>query len=309
MQQRNFINFYLILNISPKARTKDIKKAYLKLAQTYHPDKNRGNKLAEKKFQQINQAWQILKDAKKRELFDTNLEKIKKPQEQENFSKFKSFHQAAPKVVKKKEKAIDLEIPLKVSLEDICQSRSKTIHYFKFINGKKIKSSFIVQIPMGVKQGSRLHFKGKGGAEGEKKIGDLYIKILVKPHSIFQLTGVSDLLVDRPISFVEAIQGKKLDIPSPYGFLALDLNPSVTNKQLLKIKGYGLPKNSKGDKGDLFVKILIDYPTKNNIKIQKQVKSLSFDQQKVYVEKFKDPSFIYPKVLKFQKKMQDLKKK
>ena len=258
---------------------KEIKKAYLKLAQTYHPDKNHGNKLAEKKFQQINQAWQVLKDINKRELFDKSLGNINGTQEQETLSQFKTFHQT-PQVAKKQEKPIDLEIPLKISLEDICQSCSKTVHYFKFINGEKTKSSFIVQIPPGAKQGSRLRFKGKGEAEGKKVFGDLYIKILIKPHPIFQLTGESDLVLDRPISFVEAVQGNKLDIPSPYGFLALNLNPPLTNKQLLKIKGYGLPKNSKGDKGDLFVKILIDYPIKNNIKIQKQMESFSFDQQK-----------------------------
>lgn len=309
MQQKSSINFYLILNVSPQATSKEIKKAYLKLAQIYHPDKNRGNKLAEKRFQQINQAWQVLKDEKKRGQFDKSLEQEKRKQKQEQFPTFKSFHKA-PQVVKRNEKPIDLEIPLKVSLEDICQSFSKTIHYLKPINGSKVRSSFVVQIPLLTKQGSRLRFKGKGGAEGLKKVGDLYIKILLKPHPLFRQTGESgDILLNRPISFVEAVQGKKLDIPSPYGFLSLNLSPPVTNKQLLKVKEHGLPKNLKGDKGDLFVKILIDYPSKNSIKIQKQMEGLSFDQQKVYVEKFKDSAFIYPRVLKFQKKVQELKKK
>ena len=310
MQQRPLINFYLILNVSPQANGKEIKKAYLKLAQTYHPDKNHGNKLAEKKFQQINQAWQVLKDVKKRAIFDRNLKEAKEKQEQGKQTELNFFYQPLKKekTVEGKETPIDLEIPLKISLEDICQFRQKTVHYFKPVNGEKVKSSFIVQVPLGVKQGTRLRFKGEGGSEGVKKRGDLYIKILLKPHSLFQRTGESgDLLLNRPISFVEAFQIKELEIPSPYGFLTLNLKPPVTEGQLLKIKGHGLPKNAKEDKGDLFVRIFIDYPKEDSVKIQKQMEGLSLDQKKVYVEKFKDSSFIYPQVLKFQKKVQKLR--
>ena len=308
MQQKLQVNFYLILNVSPLAQSKEIKKTYLKLAQTYHPDKNRGNKLAEKKFKQINEAWHVLKDPKKRKIFDENLKKLKSQKEVEKFSKLQTFHQVR-KMMKKKEKPIDLELPLKVSLEDLCLSHSKTINYLKPVNGKKVNSSFVIQIPLGAKQDTRLRFKQKGGAEGKKSFGDLYIRIQLKSHEIFKLTGeFGDILLERPISFVEAVQSKKLDIPSPHGFLSLNVSSPIKNNQLLKVNGCGLPKNLKGDKGDLFVKILIDYPLEDSVKIQKQMEQLSIHQQKIYVEKFKDPSFIYPQVLKFQKKIQKLNK-
>ena len=308
MEQKKQINFYFILNVSPQAKDQEIKKAYLKLARIYHPDKNRGNKLAEKKFQQINEAWQVLKDPQKKLWFDESLKKFQKPTPSLN----KGINQTVAmqeKPAKKQEKPIDLEVSLKISLEDLCQSLSKTVHYFKPVCGAKIKSSLAIQIPAGVKQGTSLRFKSKGGAEGNKKFGDLYIKIQIKPHKIFQLVKNSeDLILERPISFVEAITGQKLEIPSPHGFLVLNLNPPVKHKQLLKIKGHGLPKNLKEGKGDLFVKIFIDYPLKDSIKIQKQMERLSFNQQKIYVKKFKHSSFVYPRVLKFQKKMQELKK-
>ena len=309
MQQKNQSHFYLILGVSPQAPSKEIKRAYLKLAQIYHPDKNRGNKLAEKKFQQINEAWQILKDPKKRKVFDEHLNRAKKKEREKNLFSNRSTHQPA-QAIQKQEKPIDLEFSLTVSLEDLCQSRSKTIHYFKPVNGEKIKSALAVQIPLGAKPGARLYFKDEGGAEGKKIFGDLYVKIQIQPHTIFQLIkGSKDLILERPISFVSAVKDQKLEIPSPYGFLSLDLNPPIKHKQLLKIKGHGLPQNLKGDKGDLFVKIFIDYPLKDSVKIQKQMERMSFDQQKNYVEKFKGPSFIYPEVLKFQKRMQELKRK
>lgn len=304
MSQRNQPNFYFVLNVSPQADSKEIKRAYLKLAKTYHPDKNHGNKLAEKKFQQINTAWQVLKDPKKRQLFDKNLQSAKKKKQAP------SPAPTAPAPSVRKEKAIDLEIPLKVSLEELCQSRSKTIHYFKPVNGTKIKSSFTLQVPLGAWQGHRLRFKHKGGAEGKKTFGDLYVQIQIKPHKIFNLTKNSkDLILEYPISFISAIEGQKLDVPSPYGFLTMDLSPPLRDKQLLKIKGYGLPKKLKEGKGDLFVQILIDYPLKEGVKIQKQMKSMSFDQKKNYVKKIKGSTFIYPKVLKFQKTIQELKRK
>ena len=308
MGQKSQVNFYFILNVSPQAKDQEIKKAYLKLARIYHPDKNRGNKLAEKKFQQINEAWQTLKDPKKRQLFDDRLKKAQKPSspmEQEMGHAVR----VQEKPAKRQEEPIDLEVSLKVSLEDLCQSLSKTVHYFKPVYGTRIKSSLVIQIPAGVKQGISLRFKGKGGAEGDKKFGDLYVKIQINPHKIFQLVKNSeDLILECPISFIEAIKGQKLEIPSPYGFLVLNLNPPLQHKQLLKIKGHGLPKNLKGDRGDLFVKIFIDYPLKDSVKIQKQMERLPFGQQKIYVEKFKHSSFIYPRVLKFQKKIQELKK-
>ena len=311
MQTKNQVNFYLILKVSPQAKSEEIKKAYLKLAQTYHPDKNQGNKLAEKKFQKINEAWQVLKDPQKRKICDEKLKKDKKRKEEQNLLQSKSMKPSAP-LAPRKEKSIDLEILLKVSLEDICQSRSKTISYFKPINGTQTKSSFKLKIPLGVKEGTKLYFKGKGGSEGRKIFGDLYVKLQLSQHKIFQIAGEggdSDLFLERPISFVDAIEGEKIEILSPYGVLALRQPSAFTNHQLLKIKGHGLPKNQKGDRGDLFVKILIDYPTKNGSQIQKEMENLPFEKQKVYVKKFKNSSFIYPRVLKFQKRMQELKEK
>lgn len=305
MSFKNQPNFYFILKVSPQAKTEEIKKAYIRMAQTYHPDKNRGNRLAEKKFQQINEAWQVLKDPKKRKQFDENLERAKKRRQSAPVS---------PQPVKqppvRSEKPINLEVPLTVSLEDLCQSRPKTIYYFRPVDGKKTKSSFKVQIPPGAGLRSQLRFKGEGGAEGKEIFGDLYVRIQIEDHQLFQLVQDSrDIILEHPIPFVFAIQGGPLKVPSPYGLVALDLNPPLKHKQLLKVPGYGRPKNLKRGRGDLFVKLFVDYPEKEGLKIQSQLEKMPFEKQKIYVEKFKNRSFIYPRVLKFQKKVQELKRK
>lgn len=292
------------MNVSPKASSDEIKKAYLRLVKIYHPDKNRGSRLAEKKFQQINQAWKILKDINKRKLFDENLR-------QTRLLKQKSLAQTelhTKAVKKKKEKAIDLECPLKVSLEDLCQLKAKKIYYLKPINDTQKKSHLKIQIPLGAKQGTRLFFKGEGGAEGKTKMGDLYVKIFIKTHKVLKRIDNSyDLMLEYPISFTSAIQSKKLEAPSPYGFLSLRVSPPILNKQILKVKNYGLIKDSK-NKGDLFIKFFIEYPSEKGKEIQKKLLKLNYERQKIYIEQFKKASFIYPKVLKFQKKIQELKK-
>lgn len=308
MPAKDQINYYLILNVSPKSDSKEIKKAYIKLAHTYHPDKNRGNKLAEKKFQQIQKAWEVLKDPEKRRAFD---EKLAAKQKKRTLA----YQQTSPPlkpVQTKKESPINLEVLLTVSLEDICLSRVKKLSYFKPIKGKKVKSSFDLQIPLGSGPGTKLYFKGKGGAEGEKDFGDLYVKLKLSRHKMFCFSNEdnsADIFLEMPVSFVDIIEGKKVEVLSPYGTLLLKQPLSLEDNQILKIKGYGLPKNQKGEKGDLFVKIIVDYPSGKSVEIKKQIRQMSFEQQKNYVEQIKKSACIYPKVLKFQKQAQELEEK
>ena len=309
MSGRNPVNYYFILNVSPTAKTEEIKTAYLKLVKIYHPDKNRGSRLAEKKFQQINSAWEVLKDSDQRRLFDENLKKarlLKKELE----AQAQSFQARATRLGEpKEEKAIDLEYLLKVSLEDLCQSKVKTIHYFKPVNGSQVKSLLKVKIPLGAKQGTRLLFKGKGGAEGRKTFGNLYVKIAIKSHKIFKIMdNSSDIIIEQPISFVSAVQNKQLEVLSPYGFLSLKVEPPIQHNQVLKVRNYGLSKDSKDKKGDLFIKFFVEYPIEDRAKIQQQMLEMPYEKQKIYIEQFKNSSFIYPKVLKFQKKLQELKR-
>ena len=305
MSERNPINFYFVLNVSQTANPEEIKKAYLKLVKIYHPDKNKGRRLAEKKFQQINSAWETLKDPHKRKLFDENLKKAELLKKEK--AKLFQTKNIDASLKQKPEKAIDLEYLLKISLEDLCQSKTKTIQYLRPVDGSQVKSFLKVQIPLGAKSGTHLLFKGKGGSEGKKVFGDLYVKVLIKPHKVFKIiNNSSDIMLEYPLSFISAIQSSKIEVLSPYGFLSLKVKAPLEHGQVLKVKNYGL--NKKSHKGDFFIKFFVDYPSENGIKIQQQIKDMSYDQKKNYIEQFKNSSFIYPKVLKFQRKIQELKK-
>ncbi len=310
------LNYYLILKVPQTAKQKEIREAYLNLVRRYHPDKNKGNKLAEKKFQQINTAYQILQDPEKRKAFDTEwqifqqrLEEQKKrrpikPSKKERpsplkkesafFKYIKSFFQE-----RREEKPIDLEIPLFVSLKDLCQSSLKKVVYFKPYNGRQKKESIKITIPEGSRPGVRLQFKGKGGSHGKQISGNLFLKIDFPPHPFFKIKDY-DIHLTFPIKFTEAFKGSKKEIFSPYGTVFLVIPPKVKHNHIFRLKNLGLPKDSKS-KGHLFVKLFVDYPKEKRIKIQNEMKNLSEKDKKSYIDKYELQKNIYEKVLDFEK--------
>lgn len=309
MKTNSQINFYRILNISPLASLKEIKAAYVKKVQIYHPDKNGGNQIAKKKFQEVYQAWEVLKDPKQKLLFDKQLQSKRLKQAQKNVHLSSLIKLKTQNL---KEEAIDLEVEMLVSIEDLCQLRTKNLSYIRSVNGKKIKKSFQFNLFSGIKLGSKLRFKQEGSAAGIQKYGDLYVKILAKKHNIFQMytnKQAYDLFLERPISFVDALCSDQVEIPSPYGFLAINIQKKLKNEDVFKIKNHGLPKLETEQKGHLFVKIIIDYPLKQRIKIQQQLQKLSPLQQKQLAQQMQKKNYVYPKVLKYEKIIQELKNK
>ena len=303
MRKKNFVNHYKILNVSSQVTKEELRRAYLKLVKIYHPDRNKGRPLAERKFRQINLAWEALKDPLKKKEFDLTLKAQEDLKRQINKSRdFQKTGLAG--------KEIDLEIPVKLSLEEICQSRKKSFSYFKPVNGLREKSVFEFKVPQRVKENTRLRFKKKGGSEAKAPYGDLYVKIKVRSHKLFKpRDNPFDLLLEQPVSVISAFQNSSLYTPSPYGFLTLEVEPPLKNEQLLKAEGFGLIKNNQGEKGDLFIKILIDYPLNQGVKIKEKLKTLSLESQKSYIEALAEDSLVFPKVLKFEKKVQEIKLK
>ena len=305
MKKLQAVNFYRILNIPSKAKASEIKEAYLRLAKIYHPDKNRGNPLAEKKFSQINSAYQVLKDPKKRKELDESLKELEKDPSSASTPLMPFSAVSPPSIPSGKEKGIDLELVLKLSMEDLCQSRTVPLSYLRPVNGTQLKSCLEVKIPPNAKAGSKLCFREKGGAEGLKKFGRLYVRLELKPHKIFRLRENFDLFVKRPLPFISAMEAGRINVPSPYGVLSLKIGAFFKDGQIFKIKEKGLPKDLKGSRGDLYVQIYLEYPDKKEQEIKACLSKLSVSEKRSLLRKFKE-EFIFPKTLKFEKKMQEL---
>lgn len=135
-------------------------------------------------------------------------------------------------------------------------------------NGKKLH----VVIPPGVDNGSRLRFRGQGGAGvGKGPAGDAYVEILVKPQPGFTRKG-QDLETEVPISFVEAIEGGEIEVPTIDGKVSLKIPAGVSTGSRLRVRGKGVPA-PKGERGDQYVVLKIVMPKKIDPELQAAVRA------------------------------------
>ena len=311
--QKN-INYYQILNIKPTAKDSEIKKAYLRLAQKYHPDKNRGNKLAEKKFKQINQAYQTLKNPAKRRKIDTLLNQSSIAPSLRSSPPVKKetpnpFTQIKKKFQKEKivEKGLDLKVDFSITLEELCQKKACHLNYLQPFLQKKRKVSLLVQIPPKAFSGTKLLFKGKGGAQGQKVFGNLYVQLYLKPHTLLTIKN-QDVYLELPVTFPDALSGKKIEIPTPYGEVCLKIPKETKEGDVLKLAKMGLPETSHSPQGDMFVNIIVDYPVGEKIKTYNKLKTLSLKELPAFLEKYKISQKQYPLVNKYLVAYKDLRK-
>ena len=288
------MEYYKILGVDKNAIPEEIKKAYRKLAVQYHPDKNSGDKEAEAKFKEISEAYAVLSDSKKREEYDTyGSAGFHKRYSQEdifrnfdfdsilrqfgfrgggggNFrfnsqgggSPFDFFSQAgggcsgggcqtqAPK-------GEDQTYELAVSLEEVLHGAEKNISLRR--NGQN--QNITVKVPKGIESGKRLRLSGKGAPSPTGgPPGDLYLKVTVQPHERF-LRDEDNLILEEKIPFSQACLGTHLEIKTLDGkSFKMKIPAGIQPEAKLRLKGQGLPFGPLGERGDLYVKILVQVP-------------------------------------------------
>lgn len=144
------------------------------------------------------------------------------------------------------------------------------------VGHKHIKRDIEVNIPAGINAGQQIVIRGKGaaGTNGGDN-GDLYLEIVITPHEFFKRDG-NDIHIDVPISFIDAILGKKVDIPTVYGDCEVDIPAGVQPNQILRLKGRGIKDMRKGTPGDQYIHVIVKTPTK----ISKEQKKLLEEYQK-----------------------------
>ncbi len=139
----------------------------------------------------------------------------------------------------------------------------------------KAEKKVLVKIKSGVENGQMIRIIG-GGEDGERgaRSGDLFVEVMVKPHSIFERQR-ENLIYQKEISIIQSLLGKEIEIPTlSKGKIEVKLPIGVEHHQILKIKGKGLPRFNGIGKGDLLLRIKIKFPKKLSSKAKKLLEEL-----------------------------------
>jgi DnaJ-class molecular chaperone len=285
---------YEILGVKQGASQKDIQSAFRKLAKKYHPDLNPSDRKSEEIFKEISAANEILGDADKRARFDrgeidiNGTERAPFHQHREyagagpkggnaffdegGFSQFGGFDDIFSSFMSRRggptagqsggpfggSQSRSADADVRYTLE---------VGFLDAINGTTAPvslspgTSLEVKIPAGTRDGQVLRLRGKGAKAGFKgKDGDALIEIRVMPHAFFK-RDCDDIRVEVPITIREAVLGGKVKVPTPAGYLNVNLKPNTNTGAVLRLKGKGAPK-SGGEHGDLLVTVKIVLPEK-----------------------------------------------
>ncbi|MDB5226092.1 MAG: molecular chaperone DnaJ [Bacteroidota bacterium] len=279
----DYIDYYKILGVNKNATQDEIKSAYRKLARKFHPDLNPDNKEAQNKFQQINEANEVLSDPEKRKKYDKygkdwkHAEEFEKQQSQRQQSSnfggqqtysgdfgggdFSDFFESMfgdgrgeRSSRNAKFRGEDFNAELHLNLTDVFNTHQQTLT----VNGKKIR----ITIPAGVENGQVIKLKGHGGAgvNGGPN-GDLYITFVIANNTKFKRSG-NDLYLPVELDLYTAILGGDITIDTLSGKVKLKVNPETQNDTKIRLKGKGFPLYKKeGHFGDLFITYQIKIPT------------------------------------------------
>jgi len=272
-----FIDYYSVLGLQKTASADEIKKAYRKLAKQFHPDANPNDATAKKKFQQINEANEVLSDPENRKKFDKYgkdwqhseaFEQQARQQQQyggqqfggfENeggFSDFFSsmFGGSGGRRSSGRQRGQDLNATFQLNLTDVFKTHQQTIT----VNGKNIR----ITIPAGIEDGQVIKLKGYGNAgAGGGIAGDLFLTFKINNDTFFKRVG-NDLQITQEIDLYTALLGGETNITTMHGKLKLKVKPETQNATKIRVKGKGFPAYKQEEIfGDLYITYNIKLPT------------------------------------------------
>ena len=275
----DFIDYYKVLGIDKNAAEDDIKKAYRKLARKLHPDLNPNDKEAHQKFQQINEANEVLSDPEKRKKYDTygkdwqHAGQFEQQQgsrakhqntggqqfydggEGGDFSSFfdSMFGGGGRSSRQTKFRGQDYNSELKLNLTDALLTHQQMLN----VNGKNIR----ITIPAGIENGQVIKLKGYGapGVNGGPA-GDLYITFIIAPHPTYKRLG-NNLYTSVKIDLYTALLGGETTIETLTGKVKLTVKPETQPGAKIRLKGKGFPVYKKEtETGDLYITYEVELP-------------------------------------------------
>jgi DnaJ-class molecular chaperone len=278
-------DYYQTLGVPRTASAEDIRKAYRELARKYHPDLHPDDASAKEKFKKVQTAFDVLNDQSKREMYDrygSSFEGVGGGGSSNGGGPFPGggfpgggeidleslfggggfgdlFGRGGAKTRGRRRPAqapggdvtARIDIPFKLAIDggktDVRVDRDGKVE------------TISVTVPQGLPDGARMRLRGQGlPGSGGGPAGDLLLEVRVEPHPVFRRDG-DTLEVTLPISISEAIQGAKVDVPTPWGTIALKVPPKTSGGRKLRAAGMGV-RHANGAKGDLIAEVQIVLP-------------------------------------------------
>jgi curved DNA-binding protein len=288
-------DYYKILGVDKNASENEIKKAFRKLANKYHPDKNKGDKTAENKFKEINEAYEVLKDKEKRSKYDNLGSQYNRYRSSGgspngfdwsdwyastgngNYSGQSSFgdmfsggsgglsdffekifgggFSGDQRRRAATTKGQDVQAEFEITLENAFRGGKQSFEF----NSQKIQ----INLKPGIQDDTKLKLTGKGYASPNGgPNGDLILVIKVKKHPVFKRKG-NNLHMEHYIDVYDAVLGGEITINTLSGKIKVNVATGTSCGKTLKLKGQGMPQYANPTiRGDLFVKLMIRVPEK-----------------------------------------------
>ena len=292
-----YIDYYKILGVDKRASAEEIKKAYRKLARKLHPDLNPNDMESHKKFQELNEANEVLSDPVKRAKYDKYGENWKQGEEYEkaqqqyeqqrgqqqwggtgsagsggqtfytqgdfsedDFSDF--FHSMFGGGFSQRSSGAGRRNRFKgadyqAELRLTLQQAFHTHQQTLAIDGKNVR----ITIPAGVANGQKIKLAGYGQpGPGDGPSGDLYITFIIEEDSVFKRLGY-DLYTEVNVNLYTAVLGGEATINTLNGQVKMNIKPGTQPGSKLRLKGKGSPIYKKeGMFGDLYVTLNVELP-------------------------------------------------
>ena len=273
-------DYYDILGVSKGASADEIKKAYRKQALEWHPDKHKSDKeTAEKRFKEVNEAYQILSDSQKRSAYDQFGHNAFSPGGMPGGfggvpgqGPFQQTGRSGPFTYTYTSTGggspfagYDFGDPFEIfeqffgGANPFTRARSLTrysisIDFMDAINGVEKEVSIEgkkrkINIPPGVDEGSRIRFE------------DFILSINIKPHDVFERDG-DDIYAKVTIPFSMAVLGGKIEVPTTDGKVKIKVRPGTQSGTMVRLRGKGAPRLRGRGRGDEYVKLVVAVPEK-----------------------------------------------
>lgn len=283
-------DYYKIMGVDRTATQDDIKRAYRKLARKYHPDVSKETD-AQGKFQEMQEAYEVLKDPEKRAAYDQlganwkSGQDFRPPPDWDAGFEFSGdfggaddsvFSDFFESLFGRQGRSVhgsrrgggfqgrgqDHHAKVLVDLEDAFHgaTRSVTLQAPAVDESGRLRTrqrTLSVRIPKGIKQGQHIRLSGQGSpGMGGGQAGDLYLEVEFKSHGVYRVEG-ADLYMDLPVAPWEAALGAKVKVPTPGGVVDLSIAPGSKAGTRLRLRGRGIPAKNPGD---LYVTLQIALP-------------------------------------------------